>query len=169
MNRRRRTLHPLLGWSRQHRSYGTSGFVYLPHHRQQQSRSRNKNWADWNYLLRPSVIATFWITLLFAWSELSAQQSPDVSGYTVDENRIIVKGLDHWRFWETPEGVGVIDEDGNAHPRFLRRDINAVANAVSFMNVAGADTTTGGISSVGFGHRSADKTLPFIIDGDMPT
>ena len=119
--------------------------------------------------MRPSVIATFWITLLFSWSELSAQQSPDVSGYTVDENRIIVKGLDHWRFWETPEGVGVIDEDGNAHPRFLRRDINAVANAVSFMNVAGADTTTGGISSVGFGHRSADKTLPFIIDGDMTT
>ena len=80
----------------------------------------------------------------------SAQQLPDVSGYTVDGNRIIVKGMDHWRFWETPEGVGVIDEDGNAHPRFLRRDINAVANAVSFMNVAGADTTTGGISSVGF-------------------
>lgn len=89
------------------------------------------------------------------------------AGYRVEPGRVVTMDAGHWRDWEAGDGTRVIDEDGVVRPRFMRAGIDAVANAAEFVNVAGSDTTTGGVS--GFGNLADSLAAPFVVDGDLQT
>ena len=98
---------------------------------------------------------------------LLAQPVQEREGYQLRPGQVIVETRAHWRAWEAPDGVRVVEADGLVHPRFLRRDIDAVLNAAEFTNISGTDTTSGGISAVGL--RSDTLDAPLIMDGDPTT
>ena len=91
------------------------------------------------------------------------------TGYRIWRDQVLVEGLDHWRAWESGDGVRVIEDDGTVRPRFLRRDINAMLDAGEFMNTASGDTTYGGISRVGVLPQGTDTLAVPILDGDIGT
>ena len=87
-------------------------------------------------------------------------------GYDLQGRRVLVDGTDQWSAWQAPLGVHVIEADGTVRPRFLRADINAVADAASFSRVGTeGDTLVGGISGAGSNFATAVN----IIDGDETT
>jgi len=106
------------------------------------------------------------LALALVASEAAAEVQTD--GYRVSYGQVIVEGADHWRAWEAVEASRTIEEDGTVHPRFLRRDINAVLNAGQFENRVGASgrLKPGGISAAG---ANATRWAAAIIDGDPQT
>jgi hypothetical protein len=91
----------------------------------------------------------------------SAQQ-----GYVLQDERVLVEGAQEWRVWQAPFGVHEVGDDGTVRPRFLRSDINAVADAAQFSRVeVEGDTLVGGISGAGSNFEAA----AYIIDGDERT
>ncbi|MCC7265483.1 MAG: gliding motility-associated C-terminal domain-containing protein [Candidatus Latescibacteria bacterium] len=95
--------------------------------------------------------------------ELQAQEYP---GYRLEPAQVVVEGAKMWRAWEAPEGVRIIEADGNMRPFFLRRDVNACLNAADFISMADGDTVIGGIGARGV---PADTLSSLIIDGDPNT
>ncbi len=89
------------------------------------------------------------------------------SGYRVQPSLVVVESADHWRRWEAGDGTRVVEEDGTVRPRFIRADIDAVANAAEFINIADGDTTTGGVSA--YGNAADSLTAAFVADGDLAT
>lgn len=89
------------------------------------------------------------------------------AGYRIEPSRIVTEDATHWHAWEAGDGTRVIDQSGLVRPRFIRADIDAVANAAEFVNVAGSDTTTGGIS--GFGNLADSLAARLVVDGDVQT
>ena len=99
---------------------------------------------------------------------LAAQESQERPGYRIFRNQVLVEEAAHWRQWESPIGVRLIDgEDGTVSPRFMRRAINASTNVAEFTSTTTGDTLTGGISAVGV--RADTLTAPLAFDGDMAT
>ena len=87
-------------------------------------------------------------------------------GYSLQGRRVLVSGAEHWAAWEVPLGVHTIESDGTVLPRFLRADINSVADAGLFTRVeVGGDTLYGGISRAGSNFAAAAN----VIDGDERT
>ena len=87
-------------------------------------------------------------------------------GYVLQGRRLLVEGAEQWDAWQAPVGVHVIDADGTVRPRFLRAEINAVADAATFSRVGTeGDTLVGGISQAGSNFAAAVN----IIDGDEQT
>ena len=101
-----------------------------------------------------------WIAALSLLSSGVAAQP----GYRLLGESILVNTEAHWQAWEAPTGVRDVGEDG-VTPRFLRRDINAAANAGQFRYVSEGDTLTGGILAAGSNLEQA----PMVIDGDVDT
>ena len=100
-----------------------------------------------------------WIALTLWGSGAAAQE-----GYRLLSDQILVDTETHWQAWEAPAGVRVVGQDG-VTARFLRRDINAAANAGRFRYVSEGDTLTGGILTAGSNREQA----PMVIDGDPDT
>jgi len=101
------------------------------------------------------------VFLLLSAALLQAQE-----GYWLTANQVRVDLAGHWQAWEAGTGTLVIGEDGTVRPRFLRRDLNAVANAVEFESVdSRGDTLTGGIRYAG----SSRETAELVMDGDPNT
>ena len=87
-------------------------------------------------------------------------------GYVLEGQRVLVESMEQWEAWQAPAGVHVIEPDGTVRPRFLRADINAVADAGLFSRVEiEGDTLVGGVSGAG----SNLETAVNIIDGDERT
>ena len=99
-----------------------------------------------------------WIAALSLLSSGVAAQP----GHRLLGESILVNTEAHWQAWEAPTGVRDVGEDG-VTPRFLRRDINAAANAGQFRYVSEGDTLTGGILAAGSNLEQA----PMVIDGDV--
>jgi len=95
------------------------------------------------------------------------QQFQEREGYQLWPTQVVINGAAQWRAWESADGLRVVEADGLVRPRFLRRDVNAALNAAEFINIAGKDTITGGISSVGARPDTLDA--PLIMDGDLAT
>jgi len=93
------------------------------------------------------------------------------TGYRIEPGLAIVEDPAHWRGWEAGSGTRIVEADGTVRPRFIRADIDAVANAGEFVNItvggAGADTTTGGVSA--YGTQADSLTTAFVVDGDLDT
>ncbi len=88
-------------------------------------------------------------------------------GYRVEPSIVVIEDASHWRAWDAGDGTRVVDPDGTVRPRFIRADIDAVANASEFVNISGSDTTIGGVS--GFGNVADSLTALFVADGDLET
>ena len=73
----------------------------------------------------------------------------DESGYRVEPGLVSVEDAAHWRAWDAGDGTRIVAADGTVRPRFIRADIDAVANAGEFINVSGRDTTIGGVYNFG--------------------
>ena len=87
-------------------------------------------------------------------------------GYVLQSRRVLIEGMERWGAWQAPAGVHVIEADGTVRPRFLRADINAVADAPLFSRIeAEGDTLVGGVSGAGSNFAAAGN----IIDGDEGT
>ena len=87
-------------------------------------------------------------------------------GYRLQGRRVLVQGAEQWAAWQGPLGVHVIEPDGTVRPRFLRADINAVADAELFSRVeVEGDTLYGGIRRAGSNSDAAANA----IDGDERT
>jgi len=89
------------------------------------------------------------------------------AGYRVGPGTVVVEDASHWRAWEAGDGTRIVETDGTVRPRFIRADIDAVANAGEFVNIAGTDTTIGGVSA--FGNVADSLSAPFVADGDLET
>ena len=93
------------------------------------------------------------------------------TGYRIEPGLVVVEDPAHWRGWEAGDGTRIVEADGTVRPRFIRADIDAVANAGQFVNItvggAGPDTTTGGISA--YGNKADSLTTAFVVDGDLDT
>ena len=107
--------------------------------------------------------------LLLIGGPCAAQGQPfqEREGYQLWPTQVVVNGPAQWRAWESADGLRVVEADGLVRPRLLRRDINAALNAADFTNIAGKDTTFGGISAVGV--RADTLDAPFVMDGDPTT
>ncbi len=91
----------------------------------------------------------------------------EARGYRSEPDLVVVETASHWRAWEAGDGTRIVDSVGTVRPRFIRADIDAVANAGEFVNVADGDTTIGGISA--YGNRADSLTAAFVADGDLST
>ena len=91
----------------------------------------------------------------------------DESGYRVEPGLVSVEDAAHWRAWDAGDGTRIVAADGTVRPRFIRANIDAVANAGEFINVSGRDTTIGGVYN--FGNPADSLTAAFVADGDMET
>jgi hypothetical protein len=102
--------------------------------------------------------------MVLAWGEPGWNQ--EAPGYRLRGRSAVVEGRESWQAWEAPLGVRVIEEDGTVRPRFLRAQVNAVAEAGQFMRVeAEGDTLYGGLRQAGSNPEDAAR----IIDGDPLT
>ncbi|MEW6752631.1 MAG: hypothetical protein AB1505_16850 [Candidatus Latescibacterota bacterium] len=105
--------------------------------------------------------------LLLGATGLGAQQTPPSAGYTLSSGALVVQGADHWSGWQSGDGARHLEADGTVRPHFLRRDVDAVTDARSFVQYTDTDTLYGGISAVGTAGDTA--TAPHIVDGDPAT
>ena len=76
-------------------------------------------------------------------------------GYVLEEERMVVDAPDHWNAWLFPRGTLDISDEGWVGPRFMRKNIGAVANAREL----------GGGVTVGSNSRFAE----YVLDGDSTT
>jgi len=76
-------------------------------------------------------------------------------GYVLEEGRMVVAAPEHWRAWTFPEGTLTISDEGRVIPRFIRKNIDAVSNAL----VMGGEVTAG--SNPGLAEH--------VLDGDPAT
>ena len=59
------------------------------------------------------------------------------TGYRIEPGLVVVEDPAHWRGWEAGDGTRIVEADGTVRPRFIRADIDAVANAGQFVNITG--------------------------------
>jgi len=102
------------------------------------------------------------LLLTLAWGGLSVNsvvwgQRVERGGYAIEDNsKVVIDSKDHWDRWQSIFKTIQIDEEGEVRPAFIRKNIDAVANAAEF---------GGGIRSAGTNLAGADA----LIDGDMTT
>ena len=84
-------------------------------------------------------------------------QRVERGGYAIEDgSRVVIDSKDHWDRWQSAFKTIQISEEGEVRPAFIRKEINAVANAAEF---------GGGIRAAGSNLAAADALL----DGDMNT
>ena len=110
------------------------------------------------------VLGMVWASIAFAQPQSLIREE---AGYRVEPGLVAIEDAAHWRAWEAGDGTRIVETDGTVRPRFIRANIDAVANAGEFVNVAGMDTTIGGVSA--FGNVADSLSAPFIVDGDLET
>ena len=76
-------------------------------------------------------------------------------GYVLEEGRMVVAAPKHWSAWTFPKETLEISDEGRVIPQFIRKDINAVANAVDL----GGGVTAG----------SNPRLAEYVLDGDPTT
>ena len=112
------------------------------------ARARRSGWAG--IAVRPAILL-----LLLLPVGLGAQQK----GYRIAGNQILIDSRSHWEAWETAGGIIDIAPEGSVRPRFMRKKVNAAANAEKF-TFAGE----GGVVVV-----SNPGEARNLIDGDLST
>ena len=84
-------------------------------------------------------------------------QRVDREGYAIEDgSKVVIDSKDHWDLWQSVHKTIQISEEGQVRPAFIRKGINAIANAAEF---------GGGIWDAGSNLAAADALL----DGDMNT
>ena len=85
-------------------------------------------------------------------------------GYVLEEGRMVVAAPEHWRAWTFPEGTLTISDEGRVIPQFVRKEINAVSNAV----VMGGGVTAGSNPGLAEHVLDGDPTTSWTPDLDAP-
>ena len=84
-------------------------------------------------------------------------QRVDREGYAIEDgSKVVIDAKDHWDLWQSVHKTIQISEEGEVRPAFIRKEINAIANAAEF---------GGGIWAAGSNLAAAEALL----DGDMNT
>ena len=84
-------------------------------------------------------------------------QRVDQGGYAIEDgSKVVIDSKDQWDLWQSVHKTIQISEEGEVRPAFIRKGINAIANAAEF---------GGGIRAAGSNLAAADALL----DGDMNT
>ena len=112
------------------------------------ARARRSGWAG--IAVRPAILL-----LLLLPVGLGAQQK----GYRIAGNQILIDSRSHWEAWETAGGIIDVAPEGSVRPRFMRKKVNAAADAEKF-TFAGE----GGVVVV-----SNPGEARNLIDGDLST
>ena len=114
--------------------------------------SRDEGWVA----AMDKLLLVFVCLLMPMSSVLSAQ------GYSIRDNRIVVQTKDDWMQWRYPKDVVEITDDGKVRPVYIRKDINACLDALSFIH---DDDVRGGIRNAGSNQEDAIN----VVDGDLHT
>ena len=60
-------------------------------------------------------------------------QRVDREGYAIEDgSKVVIDSKDHWDLWQSVHKTIQISEEGEVRPAFIRKEINAIANAAEF-------------------------------------
>ena len=117
-----------------------------------------------DFLTRKMIYMISYIYAFLGWGFLLF--SPDIlaQGYSIEADRIVVRGEEQWKEWLSPRGVLSSGEDGSIQPIYVRKNINACLNAQDF-TYGIRNEIRGGISDAGSNLDDAES----VVDGDPAT
>ena len=95
-------------------------------------------------------IPRYVVASLFCMGAMASSGGVGAQGYAIEEDGVAVYAPEHWRQWDVPGGTLEIGEAGRVRPAFVRRGINAAADADAFLagDVATAGSDPGGAAYV---------------------
>ena len=111
---------------------------------------------------RPKRTILACLLFTMAWGELFVDsavwaQRVERDGYAiVDNSKVVIDSKGHWNRWQSIYKTIQVNEEGEVQPTFIRKNINAVANAPEF---------DGGIRAAGTNLAGAGA----LMDGNMET